>query len=218
MLQAVIFDVDGLLVDTEWPDYVAWRELFQEYGGDLSPEEWVGEVGLWEPTAIWERFARLRGTTDGSEALYERRRARYRELVQASLEPMPGALALIAALEERRIPRGVASTSDREWVAFVLGGLELIQRMDAIVTGDDVAARKPAPDVYLTAAARLGVAPSACVALEDSAVGVAAARAAGICCVAVPNRLTVRHDLSAAHARVTSLAAIDLPWLERLLL
>jgi beta-phosphoglucomutase-like phosphatase (HAD superfamily) len=81
--------------------------------------------------------------------------------------------------------------------------------MAAVVTGDDVAARKPAPDVYLAAASRLGAAPAECVAIEDSAVGVAAAVAAGIRCIAVPNRLTLRHDLSHAHARYATLADVD---------
>src|SRR5207248_10443177 len=110
----------------------------------------------------------------------------------------------------------LASTSSRDWVDFVVDGLTVRPYFHAIVAGDEVAARKPAPDVYLHAAERLGVPPGECVALEDSAPGVASARAAGMACIAIPNRVTVRHDLSAAHHRVADLAEVTLELLRSL--
>jgi len=216
MLRAVIFDMDGLLADTEWPDFLAWQELFREHGGDLTLEEWLGEVGVWGATTIKSRFAALRGSREGMDAALARRRSRHRELV-GGIAPLPGVEALLAALAGRGIPCGVASSSDRDWVGFVLGTLGLRERLPVVVTGDDVATRKPAPDVYLEAAARLDVRPEGCVALEDSAVGVTAAIAAGMRCVAVPNRLTRFHDLSHAHAHVESIAELDVARLAALL-
>lgn len=216
MLEAVIFDMDGLLADTEWPDFVAWQELFAAHGDELTLEQWVGEVGVWGATTIKARFRALRGTEEGEAALFDGRRARFREQV-ALLSPLPGVERLIATLEAAGIPCGVASSSDREWVAFVLGGLGLQDRLGAVVTGDDVAARKPAPDLYLEAARRLGVRPSRCVAIEDSAVGASAAVAAGMRCVAVPNLLTRFHNLDHAHARVSSLEEVELSFLRALL-
>lgn len=217
MLKAVIFDMDGLLVDSEWPDYECWQELFREHGGDLTIEEWIGEVGVWGAVTVKARFIALRGTEEGMEALMHQRRTRFRECV-AALSPLPGVIALIDALAARGIPCAVASSSDRDWVEFLLGHLGVRDRLHAVVTGDDVAARKPAPDLYLLAAERLGVRPDQCVAIEDSAVGVAAAVAAGMRCVAVPNRLTRLLDLSHAHHRVVSLAGVSVDHLAALLL
>jgi putative hydrolase of the HAD superfamily len=123
--------------------------------------------------------------------------------------PMAGYAALMEQLSTHDYRRALASTSSRDWVDFVVDGLQVRPDFQAIVAGDEVASRKPAPDVYLRAAERLGVAPKECVALEDSAPGVAAAKAAGMACIAVPNRVTVSHDLSAADFQVAHLGEIS---------
>jgi HAD superfamily hydrolase (TIGR01509 family) len=126
------------------------------------------------------------------------------ELDGARVEPMPGARELLAALRERGVPLGLATNSGREFATRALRSAGLHDVFDAIVSAQDVERPKPAPDVYLEAAARLGVAPADCVALEDSETGVAAARAAGMTVVGVPSFPAI--DLSAADLVADSLA------------
>ena len=209
--------MDGLIVDTEWPDYQSWQELYAEHGHELPLEEWIPYVGLWgPPVQLLERLAGLIGEGADPAALRARRRVRCDELVRESMTPMPGFDALIGRLTAGDYRRGLASTSSRDWVDFIVDSLAVRSHFHALVAGDEVSARKPAPDVYLRAAERLGAAPEECVALEDSAPGVASARAAGMACIAVPNRVTVHHDLSAAHHRVAHLGEVTLELLQSL--
>src|SRR5215212_8350891 len=217
LIRAVIFDMDGLIIDTEWPDYQSWQELYAANGHELPLSEWVQYVGLWgPPLALGERLCALIGEGADLEALRAQRRARCDALVREGMTPMPGFTALMERLEAHDYRRGLASTSSRDWVDFVVDGICVRPRFDAIVAGDEVAARKPAPDVYLHAAERLGVPPEACLALEDSAPGVASAKAAGMRCVAVPNRVTCYQDLSAADLHVAHLGDVTLDLLRAL--
>jgi HAD superfamily hydrolase (TIGR01509 family) len=217
VIRAVIFDMDGLIVDTEWPDYQSWQELYAQHGHELPLEEWVPYVGIWgTPLDLFGRLESLVGGEVDVADLRARRRARCDELVRAGMTPMPGFDLLIERLTTADYCRGLASTSSRDWVDFIVDGLQVRRHFHALVAGDEVAARKPAPDVYLRAAERLEVAPEECVALEDSAPGVAAARAAGMACIAVPNRVTVYQDLTAANHQVAHLGEVTLKLLHSL--
>ena len=217
MIRAVIFDMDGLIIDTEWPDYQSWQELYAAHGHDLPLADWIPYVGLWgPPLALYERLGALIGDGADADRLRAWRRARCDELVGQGMVPMTGFDALIERLARHDYRRGLASTSSRDWVDFIVDGLSVRPRFHAIVAGDEVAARKPAPDVYLHAAERVGVPPSECLALEDSAPGVAAAKAAGMACVAVPNRVTVHQDLSGADRQVAHLGEVTLELLRSL--
>jgi putative hydrolase of the HAD superfamily len=215
-LQAVIFDMDGLLVDTETCDYEAWRELHETLGLELSLPEYCHQAGMY---GSWDRMyaglAELSGQT--VEELHAWRRPRYMERVHRVLYPHPELLRLLDTLERRDIRRGIASSSDSDWVAFLLDGLGIGHRFQAIVTGHDVAARKPAPDLYLLAAERLGVDPRRSVALEDSSHGIDAARAAGLRAVAIPNVVSRHQDLSRADRIVGDFGEVTLELLEDLL-
>jgi HAD superfamily hydrolase (TIGR01509 family) len=200
-LQAVIFDVDGLLIDTETCDYEAWRELYAAHGIDLTLADFCHTAGLY---GSWERAYEELSSQVGvpAEELHARREPRFRELVQNCLAPSPELLRLLDEVEAAGVALGVASSSDSDWVAYLLEGLGIRDRFRAVATGHDVEHRKPAPDVYLLAAQRLGVDPRRCVALEDSVHGIEAAQAAGMRVVVIPNPISVHQDLTRADARV----------------
>ena len=212
-----IFDCDGLLADTETPDYDAWRMVYEEQGLHLPVALWAESIGTakghdrndWH-TPLAERV----GAGYDREATQARRRAHYQEAI-GRLTPMPGVLALLDALDEAAIPCAIASNSERAWVDRVLNITGLTSRFRVIATADEVARPKPAPDVYLLAAERLGVAPEHCAAFEDSPRGLAAAHAAGMFTVAVPTALTRHLAFEQAHHLVESLERLTLEHLGR---
>lgn len=214
--QALIFDMDGLLVDTETCDYEAWRELHAAHGRELSLAEYCDSAGLY---GSWERMYDALSQVCGisAEALHATREPRFRELVSSALRPSPELRGLLAELRAHGIARAVASSSDRDWVEYLLDGLGLTAEFPVVATGHDVAHRKPAPDLYLLAAERLGVDPARCVALEDSSHGLAAARAAGLRAIAIPNPVSRHQDLSRAHVRVEHFGDVTLDLLRRLM-
>ena len=203
LLRAVVFDFDGIVLDSETPEYESHRRIYERCGASLSVEEWCDAVGMWNERHDELRFDVLcqRSARAPDREAYDAERHRiFDELIPAS--PMRGIRDLLAALDEAEIPAAIASTSPGHWVRPSVERIGLDSLFRAIVTGDEVPRRKPAPDVYLEAARRLGVDPAHAVAIEDSGPGVAAARAAGMRVVAIPHRLTFGHDLGAADLRV----------------
>jgi putative hydrolase of the HAD superfamily len=214
--EAVIFDMDGLLVDTETCDYEAWRELHEAHGVELTLPEYCYSAGLygsWE--AMYEALGARCGRTP--DELHAIRDPRFRELVEERLRPSAELLGLLERLRGHGAKRGIASSSDSDWVEYLVEGLGLRAEFQAIATGHDVQRRKPAPDVYLLAAERLGVDPARCVALEDSSHGIEAARAAGMRAIAIPNSVSMHQDLSQANARVEHFGEVTLELLQRLI-
>ncbi len=211
--RAVVLDFDGLILDTESPALETWSEIYREHGCELDRSRWligVGTVGGFDPMAHLESLlSRGLDRTALSEIARERHRGRCR--VQPLL---PGARELIDAARRLGLRTGVASSSTFHWVGGWLEQHGLLQGIDAVCTRDDVGGRpKPAPDVYLAVAGRLGVPPGSCVAFEDSPNGVRAARAAGFRCVAVPNGVTRGLPLEEADLVLGSLAERPLPGL-----
>lgn len=214
--EAVIFDMDGLLIDTETCDYEAWRELHEAHGVELSLTEYAYNAGMY---GTWDQMYEVLAVGCGRTAaeLHACREPRFRELVAERLAPTPELLGLLRDLRENGVKRGIASSSDSDWVEYLVAGLGIRQEFQAVATGHDVERRKPAPDLYLLAAERLEVDPRRCVALEDSSHGIAAARAAGLRVIAIPNSVSSHQDLSQAHARVNHFGDITLDLLQRLL-
>jgi len=214
VIRALVFDFDGLILETETPAYETWAEIYREHDHELPPDRWfdyIGREGGFFDAA--DHLAALVGEGFDREAARKRRDARKTELI-AALDVMVGVREYVGDAKRFGLRLAVASSSSRKWVLGHLERLRLHTEWDAVLTRDDVARTKPAPDLYLAAVKALGVAPQEAVAFEDSANGIAAAKAAGLLCVAVPNALTAAMDLSRADVRLGSLAETPL---ERLL-
>src|SRR3954470_19396796 len=203
MPAAVIFDNDGLTLDTEHTWTRAESALYARYGTEFTLDhkrEMLGTSG--EKSALtMERHLGQPGR--GDELRVELRELVHAELDGTGVETMPGALELLEALRASGVPVGLATNSGSEFATRALRAAGIYEHFDAVVSAEDVPRPKPAPDVYLEAAARVGEDPGACVALEDSETGVAAARAAGMTVVGVPSFPGI--DLDAANLVVPSL-------------
>jgi HAD superfamily hydrolase (TIGR01509 family) len=204
-IKALVFDFDGLILDTEEPVYRSWLELYRAHGEDLPFDRWIQIVGssnaAFDPRGHLE--TRL-GRALTQEAL-DQRIARRTQLVLEQ-PVLPGVSDLIDAAVARGLKLGVASSSSCEWVNGHLDRVGLRGRFTCIRCRDDVAAVKPAPDLYLSALECLGVRAQDAIAIEDSPNGIAAARAAGMWCVAVPNGITAGLDFSHADLVLKSLS------------
>lgn len=183
--EAVIFDMDGVLTDSEPLINASAIRMFRENGIEAQPEDFLPFVGTGEDRYIGGVAAKYHLPLD--LAVAKRRTYEiYLELVPRELRPFPGAVELVQACRRSGLRLALASSAD--WIK-VVANLRQIglppEDWDAIVTGENVTARKPAPDIFLAAARKLGLPPAACVVIEDAVNGVHAARAAGMRCIAV---------------------------------
>ena len=213
-VRAFVFDFDGLILDTEEPVYTSWLEVYQAHGEDLPFDRWIQILGSstasFDPKAFLEE--QLGRPLD--QDVLDRRIARRTELVLAQ-PVMAGVGRLVEDARAAGLHLGVASSSTRQWVRGHLERLGLLDRFECIRCRDDVAAVKPAPDLYLAVLECLGVPPGESLALEDSPNGIAAARAAGMWCVAVPNVITGGLDVSHANLVLPSLDGLSAAGLAR---
>ena len=217
-LAAVIFDFDGIVLDSETPEFESHRRIYQRCGVALTVEEWCGVIGTWSEGHDERWFAQLRersADAPAREAYFAERRRIFEEIVPA--DPMRGVSELLAALRDAGVPTAIASSAPARWVVGAVERLGIRPLFAAVVTGDEVGHRKPAPDVYLEAARQLGVEPARSIAIEDSGPGISAARAAGMKAIAIPHWLTESHDLSGADLTVAHAGELTLDRLTALL-
>ncbi|MGI9145153.1 MAG: HAD family hydrolase [Chloroflexota bacterium] len=206
---AIIFDMDGVLIDSEPLHFEVLNEVLARDGQTLSRkdnEEFIGTTSQ----AMWTTLIARRGlpgTLTEYKALYDQ--TLLRELLQ-SRDPAPGAVGLIQRAREVGMRLGVASSSRQIWIDATLTSLGLSDAFDAVVSGDDVERGKPDPQIYLLAAHRLGIIPDRCLAIEDSPNGVVSARRAGMTVLGVRTSYTAHLHLEGAERIVDSLGELNL--------
>ena len=183
--RAVIFDMDGLLIDSERVILDCWRTVAAEQALSLDDELWLSMVGMHD-AACTELLIRLLGPQK-AERLNNDCKDRYDLLVEQGLPLKDGAVELLQELSARGVPLAIATSTRRERALIKLARCGIEQYFSAVATSSDVVHPKPAPDIYLLAASRLGVPPENCLAIEDSEMGVRAAAAAGMAVIQVPD-------------------------------
>ena len=207
---AVIFDFDGTIVDTEWPVFEAARVAHEHHGLALPIEEWVQIVGRADNKPLAERLRDLLGREPDHGAI-ERAKEQHGR-ARMSGPALPGVHELIDATDAAGHPLAIASSSPMDWVSGHLERLGLFERFTSLSTRDQVERGKPAPDLFLLAAAQLERDPAEMLVIEDSRNGAIGAKAAGMTVVVIPNRVT-RHDIpSEADLVIDSL--LDFPYAE----
>ena len=208
-VRGLLFDFDGLIVDTETPSMASWQELYREHGHELPLEQWMTLVGtIGAPFDPYTHLEELAGPLD-RETVLQRRHDH--ELSLTDVEDLrPGVLEYIEDAGALGLKVAIVSSSTQDWINRHLARLERAEHFDAIVAADhDTARAKPAPTLYLEALERLALGPEEAIAFEDSPNGIKAAKAAGIFCVAIPNRVTAALGFEEADLVLDSLA--DLP-------
>jgi len=211
MIKALIFDFDGLILDTESPELQAWQEVFAEHGHELGIDLWADLIG--RPRTYFDMYAhfkKLNGPSTDIDSLRKKRRARTVELVLGQ-PVLPGVQDYLISARQNDLKIGLASSSGGDYVRGHLKRLELFEYFHSTRCFEDTDLHKPDPTPYLAVLDDLGVLPSEAVAFADSPNGVTAARAAGIYCVAVPNPITRYLPLEHADRRIDSLADEPLP-------
>jgi HAD superfamily hydrolase (TIGR01509 family) len=196
MLKAIFWDNDGVLVDTEELYFQATRDVLAGAGVRIGKRDFI-DYGLRQGRSLFE-LARDRLDDAKIELLRAERNARYADLLRAGVAAVDGVTELLHALHGR-VTMGVVTSSNYEHFDLIHRSTGLLRYFDFAITNRDYARTKPHPDGYLAALAHAGVAAEACIAIEDSERGVAAAKAAGIRCIAVPRGLTRGGDYGAAY-------------------
>lgn len=209
-IRAVVFDFDGLVLDTELPIYTSWCAAFEAHGATPPTiEEWSAEIGT-SGVIDFQAWLIERATAAVDvDAMHASRRAHCTALLELEAT-CPGVEAWLDEADDAGYGVAIASSSEADWVLPHLERLGLRDRFDFVVTAGGELPAKPAPDTYLEACARLGVEPRHALAVEDSPNGITAAKAAGLFCVTVPHVLTETLDLSGADLRLASLAECTL--------
>ncbi|GAC1354309.1 MAG: HAD family hydrolase [Ktedonobacteraceae bacterium] len=214
MIHALIFDFDGLILDTEESEFQTWQEVYAEHNARLPLDQWATAIGGGlEAFDVYGYLEAQIGRTIQREDIAVRRRERNRELL-ALKTVLPGVETYLVEAKRLGLKRAVASSSSRAWVTDHLSRLGLLESFDYLRCGDEVTHRKPDPELYLDVLKEFGITGDQAIVLEDSPNGVRAAQAAGIFCVAIPNVVTGQLPLDHADLRLASMA--DMP-LEKLL-
>lgn len=213
---AVLWDMDGVIVDTAPFHFEAWRRIFAKYGKDYTEDEFKNSFGR-RNEAIIPEIMRKPMTPEQVEAFAREKESLFRRLAKNKIKHFPGAVELIRGLAGNNIKLALVSSTPPRNIDAVLDNLGVKPLFETIVSGADVKRGKPDPECFLLAASRLGVRPENCVVIEDSTAGVKAAKSAGMKCVAVTNTRR-RNELKEADLVVDSLKKIDVKALQGLII
>ncbi len=217
MIEALLLDFDGLVVDTETTDYESWRSVFEDHDVELPRDRWISSIGTdGSSYAPLEHLRELVGRID-DDRVQATRRARQEALFEM-LAPLPGVVEWLDDARSSGVSIGVVSSSPLVWVEGHLQRVALRDRVDFLMTSDEVPRVKPHPDLYVRALEHAGVEAAHALAVEDSPNGLTAAKAAGLFCVAVPGPMTLGLDFSAADLTLESLAERSLASVAELVL
>ena len=207
-ISAVLFDFDGVLVDTEWAIYQSWKRVFEGHGQHLPLDIYTRCIGsdfaTWSPKTHLEELTGL--AFDWHDLDARRQEKILKDLTHEG--PMHGAAMFVEKIKAGRLSQAVVSSSSHRWVDGWLEKIELAGYFQTTVCRGDAPRIKPAPDLFLEAASRLAVAPECCLVIEDSLNGMLAGKAAGMRVWIVPNRVTAKLDFSAADRVFPSLVAL----------
>ena len=210
-IKGIIFDFDGLILDTETPKFNTWCDIYKKYGLDFSISLWAKCLGAdhkaFDP--LMYLLQNVKHELDPN-AISEDFDQRSLELIVSQPE-LPGVTETLDSAQSMGLRFGLASSGDRAWVQSHLTRLDLLNRFECIYTRDDVTAVKPDPELFQRAMNHLGLRPDETIVFEDSPLGIKAARNAGCFCVAVPNNISNQLDLSQASLRVNALNQFTLP-------
>lgn len=212
-LRAVIFDLDGTLWDGEPLYHEAFNVVLAPYGHKVTGEDYLNIIGH-SVEAAWDWVLKRFHLSESPGRFYRAYNEAVLRLLQQPIEPLPGVRSLIEELRRRSVPVGLASADLRQWVDATLRGLGLEKAFNATVSASEVKRSKPAPDVYLAAAEQLGIPADHCMAVEDTASGVAAAKAAGMFALQVRAASTALPPLAEADLVIDGYSQFDLSLLD----
>jgi beta-phosphoglucomutase len=209
MQRAVIFDLDGVLVDSYQAHFDSWQRICRQWDLTMTERQFATTFGRTTREVVGQFWSSRAFTPEEVAQLDAEKEAIFRELLRSDFPIMDGALALLDDLRSAGVIIGLGSSAPPENVWLSLERLNRREYFSAVVTGVDVARGKPDPEVFLSCAQRLGVRPSSCVVIEDAPAGIAAARAAGMACVGLASRGRTRGELSAADFVVDHLGTLS---------
>ncbi len=208
MIKAVIFDMDGVIIDSEPLHYESDLLTLKHFGIEISPEALNQYVGV-SNRVMWEDLKEKYNLAASVDQLLEKQSCTKQHLIGSKkLEPITGIPGLLEEIKNAGVKIGLASSSDRSFIEMILNSLGIIGFFEVIVSGDEIKKSKPEPDIFLKAAEELKVNPNDCLVIEDSQHGVKAAGLAGMQCIGFQNPNSGTHDLSLADVVVTSITEI----------
>lgn len=216
-LQAVVFDFDGIIIDSEIAEFNGWKTVFEEHGVELDIHEWGKCVGHGpEAWSVTDHLQNLINTQlNISQATKRWQEVRDSYLTKAT--PMKGIFQLVQELSQNSIPLGIASSGRSIWIRTHLRTFELAPYFSTIQSRDIAGEAKPSPTSYLKACQELNADPQNCIALEDSPTGIQAAKSAGMTCVCIPNEVTKHYNLTQADYHVESCEELTLDKLKKMI-